>query len=804
MNKRTYKIKGMSCASCAIQIEKALAKIPGVDKAVVNYMTQEATVTGDINDQTAKHAVESVGYDIDLGTNHDMHKMHQIPNGETMQGMSHVSFRHDDHAEHAKIETAAEIQIIKNKVIFGIIVSIIVMTLSFSAYIPYFQNISPQILNYTMLILATSVLIYIGRQFYLSAWRALKHFSANMDTLIALGTTAAYIYSAWVTLFPSFLSGTGIKAETYFDTTTVILTLIILGKFLEARAKGSASEAITKLIKLQAKTAIVVRGNIETKIPIEEVKVGDIIKVKPGEKIPVDGIITSGISSIDESMITGESIPVEKRAGDEVIGATINKTGTFQFRATKVGKDTALSQIVKLVSEAQGSKAPIQKMADKISGVFVPIVIGIAIIAFILWIIFGPAPAFTFALVTFVTVLIIACPCALGLATPTAILVGTGKGAENGILIRDAEKLEIFGKVNTIVFDKTGTLTRGKPIVTNIIVVSASLSQKDVRSTGAPQGLPVALATHFLLPSSLQNMSSEQSILIIAASLEKSSEHSLAEAIVKKAEAEKIDLLKPDNFNAIPGHGIEGVIKNKKVYLGNRKLMAREKIEIEKNIEAQIQKLENEGKTVMILALDNIIIGLIAVADTVKEHAKEAINILHQMNIKTLMITGDNERTAKAIAKEVGIDEILADVLPEQKAKIIQNIQNSEIENSRQGRVVAMIGDGINDAPALAQADIGVAIGSGTDVAIEAADVTLIADDLRKVAQAIKLSRATMRTIKGNLFWAFIYNILGIPVAAGILYPFFGILLNPMIASGAMAFSSLFVVLNSLRLKSFK
>lgn len=752
MAKQVLTINDMSCASCAITIENALKKQKGVNSAVVNFVMRQATIDYDpekITSEGLAKVIESTGYHPEADDKVSEHKMHRMPAGEMMEGESH-----DNHAEHAKLESEAEIRLLRNKFIFGTIISVLILLIVFTNILPVDMTIK----NYIMLVLATPVQVWLGAQFYKSAYRALKHFKANMDTLIALGTTTAYLYSAAITIFPNFFLKAGITADTYFDTAIVILTLIILGKFLEARAKGQASEAIQKLLKLQAKTATVVREGKEIKIPIEKVKVGDIIVVKPGEKIPVDGIINEGYSSIDESMITGESIPSEKKVGDEVIGATINKTGSFQFRATKVGAETALAQIVKLVQEAQGSKAPIQKLADIISGVFVPIVLAIAVLAFILWMFFGPAPAFTFALVVAVTVLIIACPCALGLATPTAILVGTGKGAENGILIRDAEKLEIFHKTNTIVFDKTGTLTKGKPEVTDIVEL---------------------------------NLKSKE-ILQYAGSIEKGSEHSLAEAIVKKAEEEKIRFIKPSKFNAIPGHGVEGIIDNKKVYLGNRKLMEREKIEIQKDIELQIQKLENEGKTVMILATNNIA-GLVAVADTLKEYSSEAVKELHKMGIEVIMITGDNVRTAKAIAHQVGIDNVLADVLPEEKATKIKELQKEGI--------VAMVGDGINDAPALAQADIGVAIGSGTDVAMEAADVTLIADDLRKVPQAIKLSRATMRTIRGNLFWAFIYNILGIPIAAGVLYPFTGILLNPIIASAAMAFSSLFVVLNSLRLK---
>jgi len=762
--KKIYNIKGMDCASCAIKIEKSLSKTPGVQKAVVNYLMKQATVTGDFQDEDIKRAVESTGYEIEVQqSEHQDHAMHRMPTGEMMEGISH-----DEHAEHAKLESAAEIKTLRNKFIFGTIFSIVILMLTYAGYIPVLKNFSPQILNYIMFVLTTPVMVWLGQQFYRGTWRGLKHFSANMDTLIAVGTSAAYLYSTAATFFPSFFIQAGIKPDVYFDTAAVILTLIILGKFLEARAKGQASEAIQKLLKLQAKTATVLRSGKEEKVPIEEVKVGDIVIVKPGEKIPVDGVITEGYSAIDESMITGESIPVEKKVGDEVIGATINKTGSFRFRATKIGTETALAQIVRLVQEAQGSKAPIQKLADIISGYFVPVVIAIAILSFVVWMIFGPQPPFTFALVTFVTVLIIACPCALGLATPTAILVGTGLGAENGILIRDAEKLEIFHKTKTIVFDKTGTLTKGKPTVTDVTEVKSQKGKVKI-----------------------------EDILKYAASIEKGSEHPLAEAIVKYAEEKKIGLIKPTKFNAIPGHGVEGIIESKEIFLGNRLLMEREKIAIDDKTEEQIQKLENEGKTVMILAIDKDLEGLIAVADTLKDYSKEAVAELHKMGIKVVMITGDNERTARAIAQEAGIDEVLAGVLPEDKAAKIKDLQKG-------GVIVAMVGDGINDAPALAQADVGVAIGSGTDIAMEAADVTLIADDLRKVSQAIRLSRATMRTIRGNLFWAFIYNILGIPVAAGVLYPFLGILLNPIIASGAMAFSSLFVVLNSLRLKGAK
>lgn len=764
MNKKTYRIKGMTCASCAARVEKSLSKTPGVEKVAVNLLTNQATVTGEFKDEDIIQGVDKAGYTVEMNE-----PTHTMPGGEMMAGMSH-----GDHREHAKLESVGEIKTLRNKVITGIIVSIIVLILSNAMFIPILKNYSTEILNWIMFILVFPMMIYLGAQFYRGTWRGLKHFSANMDTLISIGTTAAFLYSASLTIFPNYFLKAGIQTVTYFDSAVVILTLILLGKFLEARAKGKASQAIQELIKLQARTAVVLKNGKEEKVSIENVKVGDIVIVKPGEKIPVDGKIISGYSSIDESMITGESIPVEKKKEDEVIGATLNKTGTFEYRATKVGKDSALSQIVRLVSEAQGSKAPIQRLADIISGIFVPIVIVIAIVAFVVWIIFGPAPTFTFALVVFVTVLIIACPCALGLATPTAILVGTGKGVENGILIRDAEKLEIFHNVKTIVFDKTGTLTKGKPEVTDVIQAA---------DTG---------------------LSSDIQVLQLAASLEKNSEHPLAEAIVKKAEEKKLELFPFENFQAIPGQGVIAYLRKNsqvrtKILLGNRKLLENELKGLPKNYDRQeIERLEKEGKTVMLLANEhNKLLGMIAVADTVKDTSKEAIAKLKKMGLDIYMITGDNARTAQAIAREVGIENVLSEVLPEDKANEVKKLQKA-------GKIVAMVGDGINDAPALAQADIGVALGSGTDVAMEAADITLISDDLKKIFQAVRLSRATIKTIRGNLFWAFIYNIIGIPIAAGILYPFLGILLNPIIASGTMAFSSIFVVLNSLRLRRVK
>jgi Cu+-exporting ATPase len=551
--------------------------------------------------------------------------------------------------------------------------------------------------------------------------------------------------------------------DVYFDTSAAIIVLILLGRFLEARAKGKTSEAIKKLIGLQPKTARVVRNGNEVDIPVEDVALGDIVIVRPGEKIPVDGIIKEGYSSVDESMVTGESLPVEKRRGDPIIGATMNKTGTFKFEATKVGKETVLSQIVRLVQEAQGSKPPIARMVDVIASYFVPVVISIAILTFVVWYFFGPHPALTYAFVNFVAVLIVACPCALGLATPTSIMVGTGKGAENGILIRGAEALETAHQLNTIVLDKTGTLTRGEPSVTDIIE-SEKFSRKE--------------------------------ILTLAASAEKGSEHPLGESIVKKAKEENLSLLDSKNFRAIAGLGIEATIDSKRILLGNLRLMEEKKMGLN-GLLNKAEQLSSEGKTPMFLAVDGQAAGIIAVADTLKENSKKAVEALQQMGLEVVMLTGDNQRTAKAIANQIGVDRVLAEVLPEMKAEEVKRLQS-------EGKKVGMVGDGINDAPALAQADVGIAIGTGTDVAMESSDITLIGGDLRGIVTVIALSKATLRNIKQNLFWAFAYNTILIPVAAGVLFPFFGILLKPVLAAMAMAFSSVTVVSNALRLRRFK
>jgi Cu+-exporting ATPase len=599
-----------------------------------------------------------------------------------------------------------------------------------------------------------------------------------MNTLIAVGTSAAYFYSVVAVLFPSLLTIGGKAPELYFDTSAMIIALILLGRYLEARARGQTSEAIKKLIGMQPKMALVIRDEKEIEIPVEDVEVGDFILVRPGERVAVDGVIRQGYSAIDESMITGESMPVEKRVGDEVIGATINKTGSFKFQATKVGKDTTLARIIRLVEEAQGSKAPIQRLADVIASYFVPIVIGIAVITFIMWYFVGPPPVLTFALLNFVAVLIIACPCALGLATPTAIMVGTGRGAEHGVLIRSAEALERAHQINTVLLDKTGTLTQGEPRVTDIVVIPSS---------------------------------SQDEVLRLAASAEHGSEHPLGEAIVRAASEKKLEIAPASDFTAIPGHGVEASIEGKKVLLGNLRLIKDRGFSLNE-LETEAERLWEKGKTVMFLGVDRQLMGIIALADTLKPNARETLEEIHKMGIETVMLTGDNRRTAEAIAQEVGIDRVVAEVLPEHKTQEVKRLQ-------AKGKVVAMVGDGINDAPALAQADVGIAIGTGTDVAMETGDITLISGDLGGIVTAISLSKRTIRTIKQNLFWAFAYNTALIPVAAGILYLVFGNtgvpsglqfvlgdygFLNPILAAAAMAASSITVVFNSLRLRRFK
>ena len=744
--KSIFPVGGMTCAACIARVEKALLSVPGVISASVNLASEKATVeyTEGTDIADLRQAVKEAGYEL----------------GSEAETLADVA-----------TATQREFRALRKRLILAAALALPIFALSM--LVPYFIG-KP----YLLWALATPVQFWAGWRFYRGMWGALRHRTADMNTLIAVGTSAAYLYSMIAVLFPALFATGGLEPHLYFDTSAMIITLILLGRFFEARARGQTSEAIKKLIGLKPKTALVIRDGKEIEIPVEDVQVGDLMLVRPGERVPVDGIVRQGYSSIDESMITGESIPVEKKMGDEVIGATINKTGSFQFEATKVGKDTTLAQIIRLVEEAQGSKAPIQRLADVIASYFVPIVIGIATVTFIIWYFVGPAPALTYAFLNFVAVLIIACPCALGLATPTAIMVGTGKGAEQGILIRSAEALERSQQINTVLLDKTGTLTRGEPEVTDIIAIPSS---------------------------------SQEEVLRLAASAERGSEHPLGEAIVRAALRKKLELAPASDFNAIPGHGVEALVEGKKLLLGNLKLMREKELSLN-GLEREAERLWEKGKTVMFLALDSQVVGIIAVADTLKPDAKEALKALHKMGIEVGMLTGDNQRTAQAIAQEVDIDRVLAEVLPEHKAQEVKKLQG-------EGKVVAMVGDGINDAPALAQADVGIAIGTGTDVAMETGDITLISGDLTGIVTAVSLSKSTMRTIKQNLFWAFAYNTALIPVAAGVLYLVFGqtgvpsglhfILgdygfLNPILAAAAMAASSLTVVFNSLRLRRFK
>jgi Cu+-exporting ATPase len=739
-------VKGMTCAACVKRVQDALAAVDGVLSASVNIATEKATleyVSAQAGIRDFRKVVRDAGYDI----------------VEVEQG--------EDIVEKEKQEREAAYNQLKTKLIIGAILTVPIFILMLWDRIGLSSLVEiPVQINYMLqFLIQTPVQFWVGRQFYSGAIAAARHKTTNMNTLIAVGTSAAYIYSVTATFFPSVFEIKGYTAHVYFDTAATIVVLILLGRLFAARAKGKTSEAIKKLMGLQEKTARIIVNGEEKDVPIEEVEIGDIIVVRPGEKIPVDGTVKEGYSSVDESMISGESIPVEKNAGDRVVGATINKSGSFKFEATNIGRDTMLSQIINMVQEAQGSKPPIARLADKIASVFVPVVMGIASVTFLIWLSIGPEPAFTYAFLNFIAVMIIACPCALGLATPTSIMVGTGKGAENGILIRGAEALETAHKISSIVFDKTGTLTKGEPVVTDII----GSQESGVRS---------------------------QEILQYAASAEKGSEHPLGEAIVNKAKEDNIGLHDPSDFRAIPGHGIKAVIDNKNVLLGNADFMRDEGVLL-KDLEGESARLANDGKTPMYVAIDQTAAGIIAVADTLKENSLPAIKALGRLGVETVMITGDNKRTAEAIAKQVGIDRVLAEVLPEDKAKEVKKLQ-------AENKTVAMVGDGINDAPALAQADVGIAIGTGTDVAMEASDITLIGGDLKGVVASIALSKATIRNIKQNLFWAFAYNTILIPVAAGILFPFFGILLNPMFAAAAMGMSSVTVVTNALRLRKFR
>lgn len=746
MMQETIKIGGMTCASCSARVEKSIAKLEGVDKVTVNLATEKASVSFDPEktDLAAlRRVIEDTGYEV-----------LDIERKDTVD-TERIRREKERHTLLLKFLIAA---------VFGLPLLYFAMVPMVSWWpFPIPQSLDPMHypLRFALLQMFLTIPIVIaGYQFYTIGFKALWQRSPNMDSLVAIGTTAAIIFSLYNTF--QIYTGHFMAVESlYYETAGIIIALILLGRYLESVSKGKTSEAIKKLMELAPKMATVLQNGEERVIPIEAVAVGDIILVRPGEKIPVDGVVQSGNTSIDESMLTGESMPVDKKDGDRVFAASLNINGSISFRATKVGSDTALAQIIRLVEEAQGSKAPIAKMADIVSGYFVPIVCGIALLAFAAWMISGQTLAFS--LTIFISILVIACPCALGLATPTAIMVGTGKGAENGILIKGGEALEMTHKIQTIVFDKTGTITLGKPAVTDVI-------PGDGYST--------------------------ESLLAIAASAENSSEHPLGQAIVREAASRRLDLMEISQFLAVPGHGIEVLVEGKQVLAGNQKMMLEHGISLNL-FHDTADRLALQGKTPMYISVDGALAGIIAVADVVKESSAKAIRVLKDMGIEVAMITGDNQKTAHAIAAQVGIDRILAEVLPGEKANEVKKLQ-------AEGRRVAMVGDGINDAPALAQSDIGIAIGSGTDVAMESADIVLMRSDLMDVATAIRLSKSTIRNIKQNLFWAFGYNVAGIPIAAGVLYLFGGPLLNPIFAAAAMAFSSVSVVTNALRLKRFR
>ncbi|PEQ89838.1 copper-translocating P-type ATPase [Bacillus sp. AFS006103] len=732
--KAEFDITGMTCAACATRIEKGLNKLNGVSKANVNLALEKATV--EYNPSA-------------LSKNEIIQKVEALGYGARVKDEAQQQETADYRQKEIEKQTG--------KFIFSTILSLpllwaMVGHFSFTSFI----YVPEMFMNpWVQLALATPVQFIIGKQFYVGAFKALKNKSANMDVLVALGTSAAYFYSVYLSF--SALGGTAHTVELYYETSSILITLIILGKLFEAKAKGRSSEAIKKLMGLQAKTALIERNGIEQEVPLEEVIVGDIIHVKPGEKIPVDGRIVDGRSAIDESMLTGESVPVDKSIGDEVIGATINKNGFLKIEATKVGKDTALAQIIKVVEEAQGSKAPIQRLADQISGVFVPIVVGIAIVTFIVWYLWAAPGDFAEALEKMIAVLVIACPCALGLATPTSIMAGSGRAAEFGILFKGGEHLEMTHRISTIILDKTGTVTNGAPVLTDVILESSSLN--------------------------------EEELLSLVGSAEKQSEHPLAQAIVEGIKEKGIDFKEVTTFESVPGFGITATVDGNELLIGTRKLMNKYQVTIDPALD-KMDRLEREGKTAMLVAVNQSYAGIVAVADTIKDTSKSAIKRLKEMGLEVIMITGDNQQTASSIAAEVGIDQVIAEVLPEGKADEVKKLQ-------AQGKKVAMVGDGINDAPALAVADIGMAIGTGTDVAMEAADITLIRGDLNSIADAIYMSKKTINNIKQNLFWAFGYNTLGIPIAAlGFLAPW--------LAGAAMAFSSVSVVLNALRLQKVK
>ena len=738
VDKTIISVGGMTCAACVRRVELALNAIDGVKDASVNLSTARATVIHELDwggVEALRLVVSDTGYEF-LGV------LGESP---------------EDPVEAAQKRELNELKI---KFSVGVVLSVVIFTGSMQHWFPYLRSIPRQVMLVCLFVLTTPVVFWVGSRFYIGAIKAARQKTTDMNTLVAVGAFSAYLYSALVTFLPQLFIGAGIATHVYFDGAAMIITLILLGRLLEAKAKGKTSMAIKRLMGLKPKTARVIRDGKEIDIPIETVIKGDLILVRPGEKIPTDGVIVSGSSSIDESMLTGESIPVAKEAGSDVFAATLNKSGSFTFKATKVGAETALAQIIRLVEEAQGSKAPIQRVADKVASIFVPVVFCIAVLTFLIWYFFVPEPIFSRALLNFVSVLIIACPCAMGLATPTAVMVGTGLGAENGILIKGGESLERAYKLTTIVFDKTGTLTKGEPEVRDILTAQGT-EQHDV--------------------------------LKMAISIEAVSEHPLAQAIIEKGRQEGLEPERAEDFQALSGLGARAVVNGKKCLLGNLRLMEKEAVAMN-GFNEKAKMVASDGKTCVFVAEEDRVLGLIALSDMPKASARATVSRLKEMGLDVAMITGDNDKTARAVADAVGIDQVLAEVLPGDKAEEIRRLQ-------ARGQVVAMVGDGINDAPALTTADIGIAIGAGTDVAMEASDITLIRDDLRSVPAAIRLSFQTMRVIKQNLFWAFFYNSMGIPIAAGALYPFFGILLSPVFAAAAMAMSSVSVVSNSLRLR---
>lgn len=731
-------VGGMTCAACVRRVERVLSGLPGVKESFVNLATSRASLK-----------VESVHLDLE-----------SIRRAIEESGYEYLGLLQDSRRDPLETHRIKEITRLKRKLWVGALLSALTMVGSMPHWFPFLENIPPGALNWVLLVLTTPAVFWVGSRFFSGAWKATLQKTADMNTLVAIGASSAYVYSAAATVRPEFFTGAGLNLHVYFDGAAMIVTLVLLGRFLEMKARSRTSNAIRRLLGLAPRTALVIRKDKELEVPVEEVRPGDVVVVKPGARVPVDGVLRLGGSAVDESMLTGESLPVTKYEGDPVFAGTMNLTGSFQFEATKVGGDTTLAQIIRLVEEAQGSKAPIQRFADKVASVFVPAVMGVAAVTFIVWYFFVPGSGLSRALLNFVSVLIIACPCAMGLATPTAVMVGTGLGAESGILIKGGETLEKACRLTTVVFDKTGTLTRGKPVVSDIVAVD-----------GIDRG----------------------ELLHLAASLEAASEHPLARAVVEKGRESQVQLLRVTEFEALAGLGARGKVGGKKVSVGSLRLVEKDGV-VPMPLREEAERIASRGATGVFVAVDGEVVGLIGLSDSLKESAVAAVSRLRALRLKVAMITGDRRSAAENMARQAGIRHVMAEVMPEEKSREIRRLQ-------QEGEVVAMVGDGINDAPALASADVGIAIGAGTDVAVEASDITLIKDDLVLVGSAIHLSALTMKVIRQNLFWAFFYNSLGIPVAAGVFYPFLGILLNPMFAAAAMAMSSVCVVGNALRLR---